>query len=94
MKRLNRFWCILAWLLAAVAAYGQSVFDMPRLFPQHKRTLAQFVEALGRGDLLAAESAARTTHSARTTHASGKNHSPPRSTNATPITHKVRFTFI
>ena len=59
MKRLNRLWCVLAWLLVAVAAWGQSVFDMPRLFPQHKRTLSQFVEALGRGDLLAAESAAR-----------------------------------
>ena len=59
MKRLNRIWCVLAWLLVAVAAWGQSVFDMPRLFPQHKRTLSQFVESLGRGDLLAAESAAR-----------------------------------
>lgn len=45
--------------LAAVAG-AQSVFDMPRLFPQHRRTLARFMAAAQRGDLTEAEAAART----------------------------------
>lgn len=52
---------ILALLFATLAgvAAGQSVFDMPRLFPQHKRYLQQFLTATQRNDLFAAESAAR-----------------------------------
>lgn len=44
--------------LAGVAA-GQGVFDMPRLFPQHKRYLQQFLTAAQQKNLLAAETAAR-----------------------------------
>ncbi len=54
------------WILTVVTtfclsamAWGQSVFDMPRLFPQHRVYLAQFIQATQRGDLLAAEVAAR-----------------------------------
>lgn len=43
----------------AVVAGAQSVFDMPRLFPQHRRTLARFMGAAQRGDLTEAEAAAR-----------------------------------
>lgn len=46
--------------LIAGAMYGQSVFDMPKLFPQHRQYLAEFVTALQKGNLLAAETAART----------------------------------
>lgn len=44
---------------AAAVAAGQSVFDMPRLFPQHKRYLQQFLVSTQRNDLLGAETAAR-----------------------------------
>ncbi len=43
----------------AAGAGAQSVFDMPRLFPQHRRTLARFMGAAQRGDLTEAEAAAR-----------------------------------
>lgn len=43
----------------ALVVRGQSVFDMPRLFPQHVRYLSQFVSAVKKGDLFAAETAAR-----------------------------------
>ena len=39
---------------------GQSVFDMPKLVPQHRQYLGEFVTALQKGNLLAAETAART----------------------------------
>lgn len=38
---------------------AQSVFDMPKLFPQHRQYLSQFMGALQRRDLLSAETAAR-----------------------------------
>ncbi len=43
----------------AAGAGAQSVFDLPRLFPQHRRILGQFMDAAKRGDLTAAEAAAR-----------------------------------
>lgn len=53
---------VMASLIAVVASatYGQSVFDMPKLFPQHRQYLSEFVTALQKGNLLAAETAART----------------------------------
>ncbi len=55
-KRLGLF---LMLLCLSVMAWGQSVFDMPRLFPQHRLYLAQFVQAVKQGNLLNAEVAAR-----------------------------------
>lgn len=49
--------CLLCGLAAVAGA--QSVFDMPRLFPQHRRTLARFMAAAQHGDLTEAEAAAR-----------------------------------
>lgn len=43
----------------ASAMLAQSVFDMPKLFPQHCRYLSDFVTALQRRNLLEAEIAAR-----------------------------------
>lgn len=53
---------IFLFLLSAVLAVkvgAQSVFDMPGLFPQHKRFLSQFVTAVGQNNLIAAETAVR-----------------------------------
>ena len=49
----------LAALAFAGAVGAQSVFDMPRLFPRHLFYLQQFINAAQRGDLFAAETAAR-----------------------------------
>ena len=46
--------------LLSVVTGAQSVFDMPRLFPQHRRTLSQFMAALQNNNLPQAESAALT----------------------------------
>lgn len=50
---------LLASAACASAAWGQSVFDMPRLFPRHRILLGRFVAAAGQGDLFRAESVAR-----------------------------------
>lgn len=55
---LRRF-LLLVLVAFALVVRGQSVFDMPRLFPQHVRYLAQFVAAVQKGDLFGAETAAR-----------------------------------
>lgn len=57
--RLLKSLCAVALALCAGAAAGQSVFDMPRLFPRHRFHLQQFIQAAQRGDLFAAETAAR-----------------------------------
>lgn len=46
-------------ILLAFRGGAQSVFDMPGLFPQHRRFLAQFVSAIGQNNLVAAETAVR-----------------------------------
>ncbi len=46
-------------LLLASLSWGQSIFDMPRLFPQHRMYLSQFITAAQKNDLFAAEVAAR-----------------------------------
>ncbi len=58
MLRL-RFCALLTFLCLSLTAVGQSVFDMPRLFPQHRAYLARFLRAVQQNDLLAAEVAAR-----------------------------------
>ena len=56
---LNVLGLVVIGVLGASSVCGQSVFDMPRLFPQHRRFLGQFVESARKGDLFGAESAAR-----------------------------------
>lgn len=51
------FFILLCGIATGVKA--QSVFDMPRLFPQHRRILARFMGAAQRGNLTEAEAAAR-----------------------------------
>ncbi len=55
----RRIWLFFVVVGLSALAWGQSVFDMPRLFPQHRMYLAQFIQAAQRGDLLRAEVAAR-----------------------------------
>lgn len=57
MRRKNLL--ILLTLAIAAGAQAQSVFDMPRLFPQHVRYLGQFISATQKQDLFDAETAAR-----------------------------------
>ncbi len=45
--------------LSCTGAFGQSVFDMPILFPQHKRYLSQFVGGVQQGNMMQAEKAVR-----------------------------------
>lgn len=56
---LHKTILILMTFFCVAAAQAQSVFDMPRLFPQHVRYLAQFLGAVQRNDLFDAETAAR-----------------------------------
>lgn len=49
---------LLLGLLSTTVVHAQSLFDMPRLFPQHVRALNQFVAAAQKNDLLTAEEAA------------------------------------
>jgi hypothetical protein len=49
----------LFWIAMVSIVMAQSVFDMPKLFPQHRQYLTQFVTALQQNNLLAAETAAR-----------------------------------
>lgn len=56
---LKKLICGLCLVAMGSIAMAQSVFDMPKLFPQHRQYLVQFVTALQRGDLLSAETAAR-----------------------------------
>ncbi len=46
-------------LFLTAPIWGQSVFDLPRLFPQHRMYLSQFISAVQKNDLFAAEVAAR-----------------------------------
>ncbi len=50
---------LLVMSLWAWVACAQSVFDMPALFPQHKRYLGQFIGALQQGNTMNAEVAVR-----------------------------------
>lgn len=49
---------IFALLACCPVVRGQSVFDMPRLFPKHVQAVQAFVQSIANGDLLSAEEAA------------------------------------
>lgn len=55
----KQIFVIFSLTLLTFAVRGQSVFDMPKLFPQHRQYLAEFITSLQKGNLLAAETAAR-----------------------------------
>ena len=59
MTRMKQILCGLSVVAMMSIATAQSVFDMPKLFPQHRQYLLQFVTSLQKNDLLSAESAAR-----------------------------------
>ena len=59
MIGIKRYLTVLMVLGIAIAVSGQSVFDMPKLFPQHRRFLAEFVTALQEKNWLTAEVVAR-----------------------------------
>ncbi len=56
---LKRCWILLIALLISASGWAQSIFDMPRLFPQHREYLRQFINAAQKGNLFDAEVAAR-----------------------------------